>query len=69
MRCKLICLRGLTANHVASQHKSLKIIITKSVWHSPNLNLISIVHAKVDINYLQLLNGPQMEAWALYNAV
>ena len=29
------------ANHVASQHKLLKIIITKSAWHSPNLNLIS----------------------------
>ena len=28
-----------------------------------------LVHTEVGINYLQYLNGPQMEAWALYNAV
>ena len=28
-----------------------------------------LVHTEVGINYLQFLNGPQMEAWTLYNAV
>ena len=28
-----------------------------------------LLHVEVGINYLQLLNELQMEAWALYNAV
>ena len=32
-------------------------------------NALFLVHTQVDINYLQFLNGPQRETWALYNAV
>ena len=66
IKCKIICLRGYNGE-LRGQHKLLKIIIVKLSQREYMASFL--VHTKVGINYLQYLNWPQMEAWALYNAV
>ena len=49
--------------HVILIKFPVKLSATKIIY------VVDLQHAEVGINYLQLLNEPQMEAWALYNAV
>ena len=47
-------------------------VIAEDHYHKECMAFIKtsfLVHTEVGINYLQFLNGPQIEAWTLYNAV